>query len=75
MPDSSKCKDQMKCSPWSSRLGVGHGANNPTLEKIYCHETLGANGGGKDPHRVVSPAKKIIYISKNNGIVIIIISW
>jgi len=25
---------------WSSRLGVGRGADNPTPEKNYCHETL-----------------------------------
>ena len=30
MPDWSKGRDQTKNDPWSSRLGVGRGANNPT---------------------------------------------
>jgi hypothetical protein len=25
---------------WSSMLGVGRGADNPTPEKNYCHETF-----------------------------------
>jgi hypothetical protein len=33
MPDRPKGKGQTKCSPWSSRLEVGHRANNTTLEK------------------------------------------
>jgi hypothetical protein len=34
MPDGSKGRGQMKCSPWSSRLGVGCGANDPTLKEF-----------------------------------------
>jgi hypothetical protein len=30
----SKVRGQLKCSPWSSRVVVGLGANNPTPEKI-----------------------------------------
>jgi hypothetical protein len=33
MPDGSKGRDQTKCSPSSSGLGVGHGVNNPVPEK------------------------------------------
>jgi hypothetical protein len=33
MPDRSKGRGQMKCNPWSSRLGVVHGANNPIQKK------------------------------------------
>jgi hypothetical protein len=33
MQDRSNGRDQMKCSPWPSRFGVGHGDNNLTLEK------------------------------------------
>jgi hypothetical protein len=29
----SKGTGQTRCTPWSSRLGVGRGTNNPTLEK------------------------------------------
>jgi hypothetical protein len=45
-PYQSRSKDrgQTKCSPWSCRLGVGHGAND--------------HGGGQDSHRVVAPVKK-----------------
>jgi hypothetical protein len=25
---------------WPSRLGIGRGADNPTPEKNYCHETF-----------------------------------
>jgi hypothetical protein len=34
MPDRSKGRGQKKCSPWSSRLGVGRGAHDPTPEKF-----------------------------------------
>jgi hypothetical protein len=34
----------------SSRLGAGHGANDPTSEKF--------TGGDQDLHRVVVPVKK-----------------
>ncbi|XP_073670675.1 uncharacterized protein [Paramisgurnus dabryanus] len=39
MPDRSKDRDQTNSDPWSSRLGVGHWANNPVLEKIDVTET------------------------------------
>jgi hypothetical protein len=58
MPDRSKGRGQTKCSPWSSRLGVRCGANNPTPGKINCYKTSEAYGGGQDPHRVVAPVKK-----------------
>jgi hypothetical protein len=34
MPDRSKSRGLMKCSPWSTRFGVRHGANDPTLKKF-----------------------------------------
>jgi hypothetical protein len=34
MPERSKGRGQTKCSPWSSRLRVGRGANDPTSEKF-----------------------------------------
>jgi hypothetical protein len=34
MLDRSKARGQMKCNPWSSRLRVGRGANDPTQEKF-----------------------------------------
>jgi hypothetical protein len=40
MPDMSKGRCQMKCSPWSSRFGVGRGANDLTPEIIYCYEIM-----------------------------------
>jgi hypothetical protein len=30
----------MKCSPWSSRLGVGHGVNDTTLENLLSKNFL-----------------------------------
>jgi hypothetical protein len=33
MTDGSKGRGQAKCNPWSSRLGVGRGANNTTQQK------------------------------------------
>jgi hypothetical protein len=39
MPDRSKGRGQMKCSPWSYRLRVGHGANNQNPEKSTVMET------------------------------------
>jgi hypothetical protein len=58
MPDRSKGMGQKKHSPWSSRLGVVRGANNPTLEEIYCYGTSRGYEGGQDPHRIVAPVKK-----------------
>jgi hypothetical protein len=34
MPESTKGRVQKKCSPWSSRFGVGRGANDPKTEKF-----------------------------------------
>jgi hypothetical protein len=41
MPDRSKGRGQMKCSPWSSRLGVGHGTNDPAPEKCAVTKAWG----------------------------------
>jgi hypothetical protein len=30
----SKGRGQTKCSPWSSRLGIGRGENDPITEKL-----------------------------------------
>jgi hypothetical protein len=54
MPGMSKGRSQMKCIPWSSRLGFGCGANTPTPENI----TVRNYGVGQDPHRVVATVKK-----------------
>jgi hypothetical protein len=48
MPDRSKGMGQMKCSLWSSRLGVGYWANNPTPEKFTVMK----------PHKVIALVKK-----------------
>jgi hypothetical protein len=53
--DRLKCSAQMKYSPWSSRLGVERGANDPIPERITLTKP---HGGGQDPHRVVAPVKK-----------------
>jgi hypothetical protein len=50
MPGMSKGRSQTKCRPWSSRLGFGRGANNPTPENISARKYE----GGQDPHRVVA---------------------
>jgi hypothetical protein len=34
MSDRSKARGQTKCSPWSSRLVVGHGAEDHTSENF-----------------------------------------
>jgi hypothetical protein len=34
MTGRSKGKGLKKCRPWSSRMGVGHGANSPIPEKF-----------------------------------------
>jgi hypothetical protein len=45
-----------KCSPWSSRLGAGHGVNDPTREKC----TVMNQRGCQDQHMVsVSVMKKM----------------
>jgi hypothetical protein len=61
MPDRSKGRGQTKCSPWSSRLGVGRGTNNATPEKCTVTkppEPMEDHGGGQEPHRVVAPVEK-----------------
>jgi hypothetical protein len=52
MPDRSKDRGQMKRSPWSSRLGYGCGANDPTTKKLIV--TKPSHGGGENPHRIVA---------------------
>jgi hypothetical protein len=39
MPDGSKGRGHMMCSPRFPRLWIGHGANNPTLEKSTVMKT------------------------------------
>jgi hypothetical protein len=62
MPDRSKGRGQTKCSYWSSRLGVGRGANNPTPENSTAtkppEHMEEDHGGRQDPQRVVAPVKK-----------------
>jgi hypothetical protein len=62
MPYRSKGKGQTKCSPWSSRLGVGREAKHPTPEKSTVAKSPEPmeehHGGGQDPHRDVAPVKK-----------------
>jgi hypothetical protein len=55
MPDRSKSRDQTKCSPWSSRLGLVMGLTIPTRKNLL----LWNHGGGQDPHRVVVPVKNM----------------
>jgi hypothetical protein len=57
MPNMSKGRIQTKCSPWSSRLGVGCWANDPTPKKITVMKPPD-RGAGQDPHRVLAPVKK-----------------
>jgi hypothetical protein len=54
MPDRSKGKGQMKCSPSSSKSVVELGTNDHTPKKLL----LCNHGGGQDPHRVVAPVNK-----------------
>jgi hypothetical protein len=56
MPGRSKDRGHTKCSSWSSRLGGGRGANDPTTEKLTV--TKPSHGGGEDSDRVVAPVKK-----------------
>jgi hypothetical protein len=61
MPDRSKVRAQTKCSSWSSSLGAGRGANNPTLEKSVTKSAepmKEEQGGGQDPHKVVALVMK-----------------
>jgi hypothetical protein len=54
MPNSSKSRDQAKCSPWSSRLRVGRWLRTPPRKNLL----LRNHGGGQESHRVVAPVKK-----------------
>jgi hypothetical protein len=62
MPNRSNGKGQTNCSPWSSRMGVGRGANDATPKRTIATkppEPMEKNhGGGQDPHSVVEPVKK-----------------
>jgi hypothetical protein len=62
MPERSKGRGQTKCTLWSSRLGVGLGANNSTPERSTVTKLPEPmeedHGRGQDPHRVVPPVKK-----------------
>jgi hypothetical protein len=71
MPDSSKGRGQMKCSPWSSRLRVGHGTNNPNPKNVLLIETS-ESGGGQDPNRVVVPAVEVEEKKKKVSVIHII---
>jgi hypothetical protein len=44
MPNRSKNNSQTKYSSWTSRLGVGRGANSPTVEKFTVIETYRVEG-------------------------------
>jgi hypothetical protein len=51
--------------PWSSRLGVGRGANDPTPEKFTVTKLTETkpdgtedHGGGQDARRILAPLKK-----------------
>jgi hypothetical protein len=54
MPERSKGRGQTNCSLWSSGLGVGRGANDPTPARF----TVRNHGGGQNPHKVVAPVNK-----------------
>jgi hypothetical protein len=55
MPDRSKDMSQTKCSPWSSRLGVGHGATTPPQKNLL----LRNHGKAQDPNRVAASVKTL----------------
>jgi hypothetical protein len=46
VPDSSKCRDQTKCSPCFSRFGVWRGAKDPIPEKLTYETTEDAKRQG-----------------------------
>jgi hypothetical protein len=82
MPDRSKASGQAKCSPWSSRVEVGRGANDPTPEKLTVTKPsenqgerhwTGTYGEGQDPHKVAAPSKtegqKPLFRSTSNVII------
>jgi hypothetical protein len=62
MSDRSKDRDQTNCSSWSSRLGVGRGANNQTPENSTVTKPPEpmeeSHVGGQNPHRVIEPVRK-----------------
>jgi hypothetical protein len=58
MPDISKGRGQ-KCSLWSSRLGVGRGAYEPSPGKFTVTKPPAENsGGGQDQHSAAAPVKE-----------------
>jgi hypothetical protein len=73
MPGRLKDTDQTKYNSWFSRVGVRHGANNTTLEKITVTKPpelmKEENGGGQDPHSVVVPVMQKKKLNLTNGIV------
>jgi hypothetical protein len=46
MPDRSNGRGQTKCNPWSSKLGVGRGDNDPTPGKFTVKKPSGTSGEG-----------------------------
>jgi hypothetical protein len=58
MSNRSKRRDQTKCSPWSSKLGVRLGAYDTSPRKFTITKPPEEiHGGGQDQHRVVAPTK------------------
>jgi hypothetical protein len=53
MPDRSTYRGRMKCSSWSSRLGVGRG----DYDQFTVTKSLQNSGGSQDPHSVLVPVK------------------
>jgi hypothetical protein len=67
MPDRSNDRDQTKCRPWSSKLGVRHGVIKPVPEKStvtkYPEPVEEDHGGGglwRPQRRRASELTKII---------------
>jgi hypothetical protein len=53
--EGAKGRGQMKCSPWSPKLGVGHGANDPTPPKKTVTKPPETYAGG--PWRRLRPTQ------------------
>jgi hypothetical protein len=72
LPDSSKGRGQTKCSPWSSKLGFGRGANDRIPEKftVKKHPHTHKHEGGQDAHRIVAPIK-----NKNDSVKIMLVLY
>jgi hypothetical protein len=62
MSDRPKGEGQMKCSPWSSRFGVGHRSKTSTLEKCNVKKPPKPmekdHGEGQDPNSAAVPVKR-----------------